>query len=910
MRITPALLAALLVPTSAWAVEVTGQIRGETVDAEDLSVPGVTLTISSPNLQGTRQVVSDDEGRFLVTGLPPGEYTVAATKDTFLPYRAKGVLVVSGQSAYLRVEMRPAVGGAEVTVEDVRPAVDTQKVSSGAVLSRETMKDIPVPFRDYQSLTGLAPGVVGSGNANVRGSFDDSNQFYMDGVNNTDPITGTFSMNMNYDAIEEVQVITGGMDAEYGRSLGGAINIVTRSGGNEIHGDAQFLFSNQALRWYKPLEGDDTEAEYQNQQLALNVGGPIIKDKLWYFASLEGAMLVRATPVDASVGRPEEFPMAPRNWRSLYYFGKLTWSPSDSQRLWVQVQGDPTYIENTEQDPYTLPEGETIQEQGGFVVQGSHIWTQGDKGVLQSQLYFQKSRIDYYSVGCKGVARGDLADCIRNLDNAWMAWYPDEFNGGKFPYGYMGDRNRQSLNVSYTRFGDLLGRHQFKVGGNAERLQSASAFPGVTDWTFKAATGDTTDIASYENLYQVRYVSELSDNLTGYLFSGYVQDVWNPTKQLTIRPGVRLDYSSLGNDVGETVFAKATIAPRFGVAYDFTNDGRTSGHAYYGRFYDSGFLAVSDLLHSNSQGYAYYAWDPELGDWAQNPVAQVGTSNLIYDDLKNPYSDEFDVGLSRDVGNGWAVDATFTYEKSRNFWEDDEVNLIWNEEGTDVIGYRNGVNEAIYRIRTPDEAFNTYTGLEVSVARQFSENFSMLSSYTWSHAYGTNDSQFATGVFDNPEQEEYEVGLLGYDRTHQLKVMGSLRDPDALRASDKVKFGYLWGWNYYIVSGAPYRPVYYNNYYQDWYNYQEVLDGTYRLPAEAQLDLKLGITSELGPTKWDLTIEMFNVLNDRTITGVNTAYDDPATGGPLLNDDGSVLFGTPTTRQQPRNVQLGLRGEF
>jgi hypothetical protein len=186
----------------------------------------------------------------------------------------------------------------------------------------------------------------------------------------------------------------------------------------------------------------------------------------------------------------------------------------------------------------------------------------------------------------------------------------------------------------------------------------------------------------------------------------------------------------------------------------------------------------------------------------------------------------------------------------------------------------------------------------------------MLGSYTWSRAYGTNDSQFATGVFDNPEQDEYEVGLLSHDRTHQLKLMGSLRDPDWVRFSEGVKLGYITGWNYYIATGAPYRPVYYNSYYADWVNYGSVLDDTYRLPAEANLDVKVGLTAEVGPTQWDLTLEMFNVFNDRTVLDVNTAYDDPATGGPLLDDDGNVLFGTPTTRKQPRNVQLGLRGEF
>lgn len=905
-------LLSLLVPSSAYAVEVTGQIRGETVDTDGLSVPGVTIVVTSPNVQGAPTATTDDDGRFFFPGLPPGTYIVTATKSAFLPYKATGILVVTGSAAYLKIEMRPATGSAEIYVTEEAPAVDTQRVFSGAVLSRETMRDIPNAGRDYQSVTAYAPGVVGSGNARVRGSFDDSNQFYLDGVNNTDPITGTFSQNMNYDAIEEVQVVTGGMDAEYGRSLGGAVNVVTRSGGNEYHGDLQLLYSNQAMRVFKPLEGETNDSEYQNQSAAINLGGPIKKDTLWFFGSLQGDLYVNATPVDAAVGRPEDQPMEPRRWRSGYLFGKLTWRPDPAHRIWLQAQGDPTFIKNVEQDPYTLPAGETIQTQGGFALQAGHIWTQGDKGILQTQLYFQKSAINYYSVECEGKSGDGLAQCIRDLPDPWQGANPGDFNGGQYPYGYLGKRYRASVTASYTRFLDFLGHHQLKIGIQGERLQSDDIFPGVTDWVLKTTPegGDPTDTSAYENAYLIAYDSELESHLVGYLFSAYIQDVWNPIDRLTLRPGLRFDYALLNNDVNQTAFATGTVAPRIGAAFDLTNDGKTNAHAYYGRFYDSGFLAVSDLLHQNSQGYSYYQWNPDTQGWGSEPIFSYASSNLIYDDLKNPWSDEFDVGLARDLGDGWGVDVTFTYEYSQNFWEDDEVNLIWNAEGTDVIGYRTGTSDVIFRIRTPDEAINQYTGLEISFSRQFSDNFAIMGSYTWSRAYGTNDSQFATGVFDNPEQVEYETGLLSFDRTHAVKILGSMRDPRALKLGEKAALGYLYGWNYFLASGYPYRPVYYNEYYGDWYNYQNALDNSYRLPARSQLDLKAGLTLSVGKTSWDLTAECFNVLNDRTVLSVDTTYGNETGDGVYTDEDGNILFGRPLTRQNPRYFQVGLRGEF
>lgn len=907
---------------SAWAVEVTGQIRGSVVDTDGLPIPGATVTVSGPNYQAGASVTSDEDGGFRFTSLPPGEYAVEVRKEGFLPYRATGLLVFTGGVASLEVGLELAVPGEELTVTEMKPTVDVQKVQTGAVFTRDTLRDIPNAGRSYQSATALAPGVNAlgmGGNPSVRGSFSDGNQFNVDGVNSTDPMTGTFSQNMNFDAIEEVQVVTGGMDAEYGRSLGGAINIVTRSGGNEYHGDAQLLVTHTAMQAYTPLPGEEDPALVHSEGLALNLGGPILKDKLWFFVSLQGDNEVSTIFVPAEVGRPE--PVTPSKWMSGYLFGKLTFRADDQNRIWLHAQGDPTHIENVEQgygNAYTLASGETIQDQSGYLVSAGHLYTPNPKTILQTQVYWQRSDITYFPIQCKGEA--DVAGCIDGLgDSRWLAEDPDGFNAGAYPYGYLSQRYRASLNTALTRYVDLLGEHAFKIGANGEYLVNDDAYPGEGDIVYKTrfhqdgTVVDAVDTDNYENAYRLAYTGDETSHLSGLMVSAFVQDVWNPVERLTVRPGVRMDYASISDDEGNEAFSSVTFAPRFGLAFDLTDDGRTNLHAYYGRFYDTGLLAISQLLHRRRYGSSVYNWDPGAGEFSSVPSQTSAGVNLQGDNLRNPYSDELDLGIGRDVGGGWGVDATFTYEKSQRFWEDDEVNLVWNAEGTDVIGNRNGTNEAIYRILTPEDAYTEYTSLEVTVNKQFTDNFGVIGSYVWSRAYGTNDAQYATVNFDNPEQADVETGLLSYDRTHALKLVGSARDPQVFRLSEDVRVGFLAGWNFQAMSGTPYGRLNYNVYNQGWTNLAEPVDGTYRLPLYSQLDLKGGITVAVARTTWDITAECFNVLNDRTVTDVEQTYGNEAgTGvyGVEADGVGDPIYGTPLQRQSPRYFQLGLRGEF
>ncbi len=923
----------------ARAADLTGQIRGTVVDADGLGIPGAVVNITSDNLQGGRSTETNADGDFRFLALPVGDYKVEIIKPGFSK-SISTLRVYAGREAQMEAELKLQEAGEEIVIVDEKPTVDTTTTRTGLVLTKEMLRDIPNSGRDYQSATNFSPGVVdnGSGNANMRGGSYTQNQYFIDGVNSTDPLTGTFSNNMNFDAIEEVQVLTGGLDAEHGRALGGVVNVVTRSGGNEFEGDLQVLYSSEATRIYKklPEEENQDDITYFDLSAAANIGGPIIKDKLWFFTSFQMNRSDYEQTVPEEIGRDE--PMAPRYWNSQYYFAKLTWSPSVAHRISAHFQADPTSIENSTQDIYTLPSGEEWWKQGGWMASLSHTWTPGSNTIVQTEAFTQRSQIVTVPIQELWCKRGqwDQCDPANNYGYSEPGWFSNSgFSYGPEPYGSASYRNRHSVSSSITQLFEALGDHQAKAGVNLELLQANSSFPGVGPETEaeQGADPDTSGLAYYEpgadcdpndpSCYEPSqlyiYNSQYESHVAGTLFAAYIQDVWQPVPRLTIRPGVRMDYSALNNRPffdpdfkSHKIYSSVDFAPRFGLAYDLTGDGKTSAHAYYGRFYDPGYLAIADTLADTDTGYTSYSWDEDRQEWVPGAASTAGYF-LLADDLVTPHSDEFDIGLSRDLGDGWGLDLTFVYEETNNRWEDDEVNLIWNDDGTSVIGGRNGSSSAVYRMRTPDENFNKYTAIEVQANRQFDDHWGMVANYTWSHAYGFyqgNTTALASGVMDNYTQNEVDVGLQPYDVPHNLKIAGSYRDPEAASLSDTTSLGFLFGWSMEASSGFPYRKLYYNSYDGSWTNAQDPIDGTYRTPMYSRTDLKAGLTLAVGRSTWDLTAECFNVFNDRTVLGVDTRYGDTDGEGVYTDSNGEPYWGRPTSRQSPRFFQFGLRGEF
>ncbi len=335
------LAATSLLLESAAAGQTTGRIDGRVFDPDRQALAGATVTVASPSLQGIRPFVTAADGLFRFSALAPGSYMVKAELPGFNPIEVPDVTVALDRTASLELSMTRAVKEI-VLVTGEPPVIDQTDTTSGADFSPRTFQNIPTA-RTYQSLALAAPGVVPGGiadNPSVYGASAAENRYVVDGIDVTDPAFGVSASSLAFEFIQEVQVKTGGYQVDYSGALGGVINVLTKSGGNEFHGDLFGYFNSDTLQAAaRPTAEYGRTVGVTRYDFGADAGGKLVQDELWYF----GAINPSISDVDQQTR--QELPFTEHR-RNIYYAGKLTWRPAPPHRLVASAFGDPGRSEN------------------------------------------------------------------------------------------------------------------------------------------------------------------------------------------------------------------------------------------------------------------------------------------------------------------------------------------------------------------------------------------------------------------------------------------------------------------------------------------------------------------------------------------------------------------------------------
>jgi len=882
--------------------QTTGTIKGIVIDEGGLAIPAVLVTVSSESLiGGAQQQSTDGNGRFLFANLPPGDYNVKFDKPGFTRLEKPNLNVLIGRSVNLTIELPLATASEEYIVEETRPTLDTEQASTGEVLQKEFLQKVP-SGRSYQSVVSATPGVIGGGNPNVGGAGYNENTYLLDGVQITDPVTGTFSLNFNFDAIEQIEVLTGAFDAEHPQSLGGVINIVTETGTNQLEFDTSIYYKTSSFvpkidaRYGADgaeLAPTGFDSSSQFTEFSARLSGPIIRDRAWFIISYS-----RVNSLYTNVGVD-----LPRDYEGHYVMAKLTTQPNPSHRFQVLVQSDPTSIDNTEQGSrFIEPEAQGRQAQGGVLGSVTWDWFISPELFVETVVSYQNSYIDVTGVPCTHDKSLGYHACEENEpENSLDFTTPSRlginlaFDRDNYYLIYVDDRWRYRAQTKVSLLQrEFIGFHDIKAGAEVDyvKFDWLVGYPGnqyYVDLNLEAYDPDT-----YMNYYWVESSAPFHLQQNGLHYGMFLQDVWKPVTNLTVRYGLRYDYSIQRADTNEAVISNGVFGPRFYAIWDPWGDERTKFFGGYGRFNDLGRLGT--VSGQNQSGFAYKLYVGELfGGFASEPSGMADevpyeNSNTALDDLAAPHSDEFVIGAEREIIQDLVFGLTFTAKFTENVYTYDELNQIWDEDGYNTIGTIDGTNDVLYRLRTPYEARRDYYQTDVQMKKNFSDRWLLLATYTYTVSRGTTQTANTAGL-SVPPQYEYAYGNLCTDVRHQFKAFGAYdlpNDPWTTTLSFALEF----------YSGSPTTRYYYtpDTNQLAWQLKSPV--GEYGR-SEPVLYFDIGVQQKIHVRKGDLiaSLTVFNLFNmQQADSYYSVGYGEPRW----------VIY----SRQEPLNVSGGLRYTF
>jgi outer membrane receptor protein involved in Fe transport len=905
----------LLCGGSLTRAQTTGRVVGSVADTSGGVIPGAVVTARASSLPGVASTTSDREGEFRLLALPPGVYTVTVELSGFRTVVQPAVVVGLDRTATVSFRLEIATMSETLNVLADSPTVDVTSTATGVNATADLFTRLPVQ-RDVYSLASLVPGTqkdrIG---AAVYGSTGAENVYIIEGLNVTGAERGQERKWLNFDFVEEVEVKTGGLPAEYGRSTGGVTNVLTRSGGNELRGGLFGFYEGGKLQADNSTAGKRPATTPQIDDIAdkwdygAELGGYLVKDTLWFFGAYNRTNRTDRTTVIRDLqapGAPGVGSQVPTDLDQHLFAGKLTWRPGPSHTITASVFGDPGRQEGT---VFQILGPESTWK--GFLDVGAtdavlrYDGTFGSKTLLRA-LYGRHA--ETWSYGGEGTSEARFVD---------TTVVPVAVTGG-FPN--FSDRRfrRDVLKLDLTRF---VGRHELKVGGDYEWLDArvdfrrgageqvarlsagGTTFFGHSFWVDTTAPGyDRNDRSTWTKLL-TRHSEPFTRNL-----SLYAQDSWKATASLTLNLGLRWERQDVqGQGGGFTL--NDSWAPRLGLVWDVVGNGRSKLFGSYGRFYESIPMDINVRTLAEGVNAWSYNFDPTPGAIIPDPAAPFRSGGFgfgatpVDPDLRGQYIDEWLAGLEYEVVPNLVLGTRFVHRTLGRVIEDflvDNVDGVYAtaNPGEGSLGRTVYFYDFVHSAPAP-RAERRATSLELTARKRWSGRWQLLASYVWSRLEGNYDGLFqnATGQLDPNLNSAFDFadfmvnaeGRLAAERAHQVKLDGSYQFSGTL---DGLNVGLSAWW----FSGLPLNAYGYSFAYGNSEYYLVPRGSLGRGPSDREAHLHVSYPLRLtGRTRLNLILDVFNIFNRQAITRLderyNTPQDGPCAGIPdgLCNGDGGLL---------------------
>jgi len=990
-----------------------GGISGVVRDASGAVVVNARVAISNEAKGISRSVSTNEAGVFNAPALVPAKgYSLRVEAEGFQAYERSDLEILVGQNVNLNIPLAVAAAATTVEVISSTPIISQTETGNSQVVTQAQILNLPINGRRVDSFILLTPAVVSDGtfglvsfrgiaggNSFLTDGNDTTNQFYNENAGRT-----RITTQISQDAVQEFQVLSNGYSAEYGRASGGVINTVTRSGGNEVHGTGYWFFRNRSLNARDPYS--DFNAPEVRHQVGGSIGGAIRKDKLFYFFNAETTR--RKFPLIASLTRPplfdasgrfvgtcaasaaqcdaalkfitgRQFQVLARRADSELGFGKIDWRPTERNSISASFNYLRWISPNGIQTQAVLNNGNGVGNNADSTVRtryGRLSWTSLPSNTMVNEVrygWFKDRLFDDVASALIPAETGRVQITVQGQANLGVADAYPRLNPSE-------NRHQIADNLTVT-----LGRHTVKTGFDFVSTRDYNDILRNRNGTYTYAnftnfaldfSGNTAGAKRWQSFSQ-RFGNPVVDTTIKDV-SWYVQDQFRVTKNLTLNYGLRYEYAHLPQptvtnpdypQTGRLRSPKTNFAPRFGAAWAF-NDNKTVLRLGYGIFYarvqaglvNSMFLengVYQKQISLNAAVPADLAAGPvfprNLAGIDRNPPAGTVDVTFLSPDWRNPYTQQGDVGLERQLTENLGMTVSYVWSRGAHLTTVRDLNIgglgpevtyrivdaAGNQTGTYTTPtYRlaNRVDPRWRRVNMVDHGGNSYyNAMVVQVRKRMSKGIEGSLAYTWSHAIdfnqgGGNANIFFSGGPTSLRNGDYrgDKSSSALDQRHRF-VLTTMWQPVFTKSTSTLARFLVNNWALsqittlasafaqtptIFVSGAPFAGAAFNTSINGFGGSSRVpflpaasldIDQVYRTDARLTKILPVGERYQLH-----LNFEAFNVFNHVSNTSVNgqafQATNGVLTPTPRLGE-GSASQGFPDGTNA-RRAQVSLRFIF
>ena len=905
----------LLIAVPAFAQVDKASLEVVVTDQNKAPLPGVTVTVSRPETGFETVAVTDSSGVAVLNSLSPGAYNVSFSLEGFAPVKAQKIALLVGSKAHVGAVMQ-ASASETITVSAAVPVVDIHKTDSSTNIVPEQIQQLPVADRDFQRLTFLAPGVqrergafrfINGGPVIGAGGNASQSTILVDGVDFTDPALGLSRTRFSQDAIREFRVIQDRFDTEIGGSAGGALSIVTKSGTNDLKGNVFGFFRDKSLRDKGAL--DLQKNPYSRHQIGGTLGGPIVRDKAFFFGSVEqihekNTVLFRPGGAFASQAADINHP-----FDQTLLFGSLSHQINEKESarfngVYEKYSEDNFRVGGLADTSY----GQQLNRKNwNLGLEHSMVFTQATTNEMHIQLGSHKYEeptnstgvANWYSSGNTLMTGGNILGNLLGTGNTWelrnTAYHHATWGGsshelkGGFSYQHVHERSR----IDTYQYGLFL------WATDTQALPIAYAY-GV----------GSSDVTTSTNI-----------------FGAFVEDAWRPTTKLLVNLGLRYDLDTKGNNAGFTHPLMPTprkkdtnnYQPRASFSYDLNGDSRNVIHGGAGRFTGRFLLvpAFQELQQNGVTGRVTYTRVngllfglPALALDPNNPTTTGIVSKpaiiLLAPKFVNPESDQASLGWTTRLGGSRLYfDAEGIYSKGRN----EIIVRDTNWGGNATPGRPNKTYDQINMYT--NEGHSKYQAVVFSLNGNVRQTDLITGSLTIASKKNISDDfspEFPFGYPNDPADIQAEYGRARGTERYRFVMSGVFHLPWTMTVAPILEYG----------SGQPWTQRLGYDFNGDGKNSDRptgVGRNTMNGPKFKQMALRLTKAIPAGGYgDLEVIAEAFNITNQKNLDVTSVSAGLYLSGPTIANPKAAYVanprYGQFSSTLPPREIQLGLRWAF